>query len=264
MKEFAKFSAFLAFLSMAAAAWAQTALAPPQVGFIQDGHGQIHPVNGVAGNFLLGGPAATKVLSAAFSGSFGLLKSSSALLVTDSRGHAIAGVDAPPGLALFAFSADGSPALAYFPQTASFRVWDGHTFQASGDSSSLAKQAVLSIAALNSAAATIIVQRPDGLFQLGVQLSTGAVVSQMSLPGVSAPALLVANGALVYRDAQGVVVRRPNGAENHIAAHLPASVAFSQMGQAWLQVTDLGTGRLYAVSIQPGSEHYYTLPEVRQ
>ena len=256
---------FLAFLLLAASLWAQNALAPPQVGFIQDGRGRVLPVHGVAGNFLLGRATSSKVVSAAFSGAFGILKTDSALLVTDSQGRAIAGVNAPEGPALFAFAPDGSPALAYFQSTHAFRVWDGHTFQSAGaDPASLAVQTVLSIYSLNSALAEVLVQREDGLWELGVQLETGVVVSQMSLPGVSAPALLVAGGGLVYRDAQGFIVRREDGSEKLIPAHLTAKIAFGQMGDGWVEVTDSGAGRLFAVNVQPGSERCFLLPEVRQ
>jgi hypothetical protein len=251
-------------MMMAAAAWSQTALAPPRVGFIQDGHGKVRPVNGVAGNFLVGGAASAKILSAAFSGSFGLLKSDSALLVTDALGRAIAGMDAPSGSALFAFSTNGSPALAYFQHTNTFRVWDGNAFQTAGPPAAmLATLTVLTVAAFSPGQAAVIVERPDGMCVLNVQLATGSVVSQMSLPGVTAPALLVASGDLVYRDARGVVLRRPNGSEDHVAAQLPRSIAFSQMGQGWIEITDLLTGSLFAVNIQPGSERYFILPEAR-
>jgi len=44
---------------------------------------------------------------------------------------------------------------------------------------------------------------------------------------------------------------------------LPDTLAFSQMGHGWIQVTDLETGRLSAVNILPGHEQSYLLPEVR-
>ncbi len=240
------------------AAWAQ--LAPPQVGFIQDGHGQIHIVNGLSGNFVVGAAVSSGIISAGYSGSFGLLKSDSALIVVDQHGHGVASVVAPDGPALFAFAADGSPALAYFEQSKTLLVWDGHTFRPEGPQGI---QAPLAIATLSSRQAEFIVQRDTGLWQLGVEIATGAIVSQTAIPGVTAPVLMPASGGVVYRDAQGVVVRRPDGSEKHIAAHLPESLTFSQMGTGWIQVTDLATGRLSAVNIQPGHEQFYLLPEVR-
>jgi hypothetical protein len=253
---------YLVFLSLLlTTAWAQQrALAPPEIGFIQDGHGQIHIVNGLPGNFLVGAAVSSGIISLGYSGSFGLLKADSALIVVDQQGRGVASVVAPVGSALFAFAANGSPALAYLEQSKTLLVWDGHTFRAAGPPGT---EAPLAIATLSSQQAEFIVQRNTGLWQLGVELATGAIVSQTALPGVTAPVLMPALGRVVYRDAQGLVVRKPDGSEKHIAAHLPESLALSQMGKSWIQVTDLATGRLSAVNIQPGHEQYYLLPEVR-
>jgi hypothetical protein len=253
--------AYLVFFSvLSPAAWAQHALAPPEVGFIQDGYGQIHIVNGLAGNFLVGAAVSSGIISSGYSGSFGLLKADSALIVVDRQGRGVASVAAPAGSALFAFSANGSPALAYFEQSKTLLVWDGHTFQPEGPQGN---QVPLAISSLNSKRAAFIVQRDRGLWQLDVELATGAIVSQAALPGVTAPVLLPASGGLVFSDSKGVVVRHEDGSEKHIAAVLPANFVFSQMGNGWIQITDTATGRLLAVNIQPGHEQSYLLPEVR-
>ena len=131
------------------------------------------------------------------------------------------------------------------------------------DAASLAAKAVLTIAAPNSSLATLIVERDDCLWELGVRIASGRVVSQTDLPGVTAPVLMLASGELVYRDTHGVVLRRPDGSEKHIAAHLPRTLTFNQMAEGWVQVTDLATGRLFALSTQSGRERYYLLPEAR-
>jgi hypothetical protein len=257
--------AYCAFLTLiSAAAWAQRSLDPPQVGFIQDGHGQIHIVNGLAGNFLVGAAVSSGIISAAYSGSFGLLKSDSALIVVDRHGLGVASVVAPNGPALFGFADDGSPALAYFAQSKTLQVWDGHTFR---PASPVVGQSPLAIASVSATRAAMIVQREGGLWEYVVELATGATVSQMALPGVTLPVLML-GGGVVYREAKGpdtkgIVVRSQDGSEKLIAAHLPESVAFSQMGNGWIQVTDLATGRLSAVNVQNGHQAYYLLPEVR-
>jgi hypothetical protein len=255
------FVAALSFISTAA--WAQHALAPPQVGFIQvgflgDSRREIRPVIGLAGNFLVGRAASTGIVSAAFSGSFGMLKSDSAITVIDQHGRAMARADAPPGPALFAFSENGSPALVYLEKSKTLRVWNGRQFQPDID------ETVLSIASLSSTRGALIVQRENGLWRLGVELATGAIVSQMALPGVIAPVLMLPGGGIVYRDAHEVAVRREDGSEKRIAAHLPVSLGFGQMGNGWVQVTDLASGRVFAVNVQPGHERFYFLPEARQ
>ena len=251
----------LAFLTLVTtAAWAQRSLAPPQVGFIQDDHGQIRIVSGLAGNFVVGVAVPSGIISAAYSGSFGLLKSDSALIVVNQQGRGVASVVAPNGPALFGFAADGSPALAYFEQSKTLLVWDGHTFRPAGP---MVVQAPRAIASVSATRAAMIVQREDGLWEYGVELATGATVSRMALPGVTLPVSMLA-GSVVYRDAKGVVVRSQDGSEKLIDAHLPESVAFAQMGNGWIQVTDLATGRLSVVNVQNGHQAYYILPEVRQ
>src|SRR5579863_2163733 len=211
----------LAFLTLVTtAAWAQRLLAPPQVGFIQDGHGQIHIVSGLAGNFLVGEAVSSGIISAAYSGSFGLLKSDSALIVVDQQGHGVASVVAPNGPALFGFAADRSPALAYFEHSKTLLVWDGHTFRPAGP---MLTESPLAIASVSATRAAMIVQRDTGLWELGVELANGAIVSQKALQGITAPVLMLASGGLVYRDAKGMVVRSPNGSEKLIDANLPES-----------------------------------------
>src|SRR5260221_14688765 len=74
--------AFWIALSMTPLAlWAQ--IATPQIGFMQDGGNALRPVYGIAGNFVLGDSSAADVQAASFSGSFGMLKTASTLIVID-------------------------------------------------------------------------------------------------------------------------------------------------------------------------------------
>lgn len=247
----------LVFLSMAAAVGAQP-LSPPRVGFILDGHGNFDPVLGLAGSFVMAGPLVAEVVSASYSGSFGMVKTKSALIVAGQTGRPLASEKAPAGPALFAFTAKGVPALAYFEQTHTLRAWNGKRFEAAAlDFASLRARSVLSIGG-----AVIIVERDNGLWEVRIGTS-GAVVSQTALSGVTAPVLMLDSG-LVYRDARGLVVRREDGSEKHVHARLPEKVSFQQMGDGWVEVADLDSGRLFAFNIDPGRERLYELPAVRQ
>src|SRR5260370_30173743 len=103
-----------------------------------------------------------------------------------------------------------------------------------------------------------------GLWDVRIQLSTGEVISQTALLGMTAPALMLATGELIYGDANGIVVRKPDGAEKHIHAQLPLTFAFQQMGEGWIQVRDLATQRQYALRLTEGKEQFYALPGVDQ
>jgi len=64
---------------LVASAAAQPAIRPPQMGFAGQADGTLRPVYGVAGNFILGPSVKAKVISQAFSGSLGLLKTAATL-----------------------------------------------------------------------------------------------------------------------------------------------------------------------------------------
>src|SRR5258708_38533019 len=99
--------AFLIALSIAPVAlWAQ--LATPQIGFIQDSGNALRPVYGIAGNFVLGNSAAAGLQAASFSGSFGMLKTASTLIVIDRQRQVVVSQHVPAGPALLAFSRAGA------------------------------------------------------------------------------------------------------------------------------------------------------------
>jgi hypothetical protein len=241
------------------AMWAQ--LAAPQVGFIQDSANALRPVYGLAGNFVLGDSIGANIEAVSFSGSFGMLKTTSALVVVDRQGQVIASQDAPTGPALFAFSRNAAPALAYLPNVNVLLQWSDGVFQQLPLDP---PASVLSIAAVDPGQAALILQRDDGLWDVRILLSSGETILQTALQGVAAPALMLATGELLYAGANGLVLRKPDGSEKHIDAQLPATFAFQQMGDGWIQVRDLATQQQYAVRITDGKEQFYALPGVDQ
>jgi hypothetical protein len=258
--------AFLIALSMTPVAmWGQPAIAPPQIGFIQDSDHSLRPVYGIAGNFVLGDTAVANIEAASFSGSFGMLKDSSTLTVIDRQGQVVGSRDAPSGPALFAFSKTGAPALAYFTDTNILLQWSEGAFQQVPlDPQTLASSQVLAIAAVHRRQAAFIVQRADGLWDVRTLLSSGEVISQTALVGITGPVLMLATGDLIYSDANGIVVRKPDGSEKHIDAQLPPAFAFQQMGDGWIQIRDLASQQQYAVRLTDGKEQFYALPGVDQ
>lgn len=256
--------AILAFLSLSALLYAQPALDPPRIGFVQDSRHAVYPVNGLAGNFLLGEAAWRGIVSAAFSGSFGLLKTDSKLLAVDRRGKTLGSVDAPPGPALFAFAHDGSPALAYLPESRTLLVWrEGSFAPVRLDPVLPGSGKVLAIGLADARQAALVVEREDGLWELRVRLATAGVTSQVALIGVTGPLLLLANGGLIYAETGAVVLRNPDGPEKRIPARLPSKLAFQQMGGDWIAVRDLAGRRAFAVCVTGGREQSYVLPEAR-
>jgi hypothetical protein len=258
--------AILAALSIAAAvAWGQTAVTVPQAGFMRDSANSLRPVYGIAGNFLLGAPVATGVVSAAYSGLCGLIKTDSTVVVIDRAGSIAASIAAPEGPALFAFARIGDSALTYLSFAETLLVWDGRAFETVPfNPTMLAGSAVVAIAAPDSEHAALIVQRDDGLWDVRMQLATGEIDAQTAIENVAAPLLMLATGELVYSDGNGIVLRRPDGSDRHVEAQLPISFEFQQMGQGWIQLRDLAGGQNFAIQITQNREQSYQLPEVDQ
>lgn len=252
----------LAPLVLFPSAWAQTSLAPPQLGFVEDSAHALRPAFGLAGNFILGPSIASAIVTQAFGGTFGLLKTDSSLAAFDSRGKLLASMSADPGPALFAFSPGGATALAYIPSTGALVEWRGNAFApVSLHSEEMVPDAVLAIAYPTPFEASLFVQRNDTIWELNLPLGKVGTVSQNALPGVRAPLLALPTGDLLYSDARGIVVRRTDGSEVHIAAALPASFSLQQMNRDWAQLADLNGGARFAIRTTPGREGFYQLPE---
>jgi len=242
------------------AAGGRPGVAPPQLGFIAGSDHSLRPVLGLPGNLLLGGPAAQDVLSAAWSGSFGLIKTSSSLLAFDVN-HMLASVDAVPGPALFAFLANGSPALALLTQTGTLYTWTGKTFDRVTFPADPLGGQTLAIAAPQADRISSIVQRDDGLWLEDMSTSGGGFV-QSALPGIQAPVLLQDDGTLLYTEQTAIVIRDPTGNERRIETGLSIG-EMHWMGSGWLHVLETNNGRQVAVRITLGAEKISQLPEAR-
>jgi hypothetical protein len=242
-----------------ASATAQSGIRPPQLGFADSADGVLRPVYGVAGNFILGPGVAAKVLSQAFSGSLGLLKTDTTLTAFDGQGKVLATADAAAGPALFAFSLDGVTALAYVASSNTLVEW--RTGELVTMPFRPEPDIVLAIALPNAFEASLIVQRSDGIWEVRFPLTRPRLVSQKALVGVTAPVLALASGDLVYSDANGIVLRKPDNSEVRIAAQLPAKFSLQQMDSEWVQLRDLDTARHFAIRVLSGHEGFYELPE---
>jgi hypothetical protein len=109
--------------------------------------------------------------------------------------------------------------------------------------------------------ASLMVQRRDTVWELNIPLGAVGTASQNALAGVHAPLLELPSGDLVYPDAIGIVVRRTDASDVHIAAALPAIFSLQQMNQDWVQLTDLDSNARFAIHTTLGREGFYQLPE---
>jgi hypothetical protein len=241
---------------------AQSAIRPPQMGFAGQADGTLRPVYGVAGNFILGPPAAGKVVSQAFSGSLGLLKTAATLEAFDAQGRVFANMDAAAGPALFAFSEDGVTALAYIASSNTLVELRGRRFTTVPFRQE--PDTVVAIAMPNPFEAALIIDRNGSLWELRLQPGYARVTSQKALAGVTAPVLALSSGELVFSDANGIVLRKPDNSEVHIAGQSPAKFSLQQMGNNWVQLSDSESARRFAIRVSPAHDGLYQLPEVGQ
>ncbi|MGI8742473.1 MAG: hypothetical protein ACR2NN_07860 [Bryobacteraceae bacterium] len=237
------------FFVAAGVAFAQPAIESPQIGWITSS-GQLRPVIGLAANFVVGESIGDRVVSSSFSGSFGLVKTDSSVLVLDRAAQVLFQTDADPGPALFAFATDGSPAFVYLAQTKSLLSWKSDhlettAFELDGT--------VLAIGNRD-----VIVKRDGGLWR--VDLADG---TQTPIPGVEGPVLPLSDGSLLYSDSQSFVLRQPDGTERRIDGAVPAA-AFEQMGKDWVHVTEQDSTRQFAIRLELGREQLFQLPESAQ
>jgi hypothetical protein len=227
----------------------------PQMGFAGGADGTLRPVYGVAENFILGPSVSGRVISQAYSGSLGLLKTNGTLVAFGAQGQMLASIDAAPGPALFAFSPDGVTALAYVASSNTLVEWRGGKFTALP--SRAEPGTVVAMAMPNAFEAELIIERNGGLWEL-------RPTSWKALPNVTVPVLAIASGELLFSDANGMVLRKPDNSEVHITALLPSKFSLQQMDSEWVQLTDLTSARRFAVRILSGHEGFYQLPEAGQ
>jgi hypothetical protein len=119
---------------------------------------------------------------------------------------------------------------------------------------------VLAIGFPTTLEAALMIQRKDTIWELNLPLAKNGTISQHALIGVHAPMLALPTGDLVYSDPEGIVVRRSDATEVHIAAPLPASFSLQQMNQNWVLLMDLNSSAQFAIHIAPGREGFYRLP----
>ena len=235
-----------------AAAIAQPAISPPDVGTIREPSGSLYTVTGIPGNFIVADAGISGVISAAFSGSAGLLKTDTELVIMNAKNEVIERRTAPAGPALFAFDSTGAPALAYYSGALRGLGPKPTGVELDGD--------VLSIAAAGPDAATAIVRRGEYLWSARIALDS-ANVEETLLAGVNLPVFLLAGGGVLFTRDSDLVLRDEAGAERTMNAPF-AVQSFEFMGKDWIALRESGGTRLFALHVTSRTLELYQIPEV--
>jgi hypothetical protein len=213
--------------------WAQSGIEVPAIGMIVDSSGDLRPVQGVAGSFLLGPTSMSGVLSAACSDQLCLIKTDSKIV------SATGETDAPTGPAIFGLS--GDEAIVFFPEVHTFARWHNDSLETldwavEGD--------VLSIRPKE-----IAVRRHDGISI--VRPDNSAIEF---IPDASGPVLLLAKG-VVFATKDQIVLRQDGGEVRFASA---GTQSITAMGAHYVAIRARGV--IYALRIDPGRESLFLLP----
>ncbi|HZT29035.1 MAG TPA: hypothetical protein VFA33_04080 [Bryobacteraceae bacterium] len=238
---------------------AEEPLAPPLVGLLRDSRHAV-PIYGVAGAFFRGAPCSEGVLSAAFSGAAGALKTDSFVILLDASGEPVARLAAPAGPALFGFDGAGRPAWVYLASTRELRPLGGP--DAAADLSGLEGE-VLALGEVGPRV-RLLVARQGGLWRVNVSAS-GEVLSEELLPGLPAagPALLAGRGAVLAADGSDLIVYQD--ATGGLRLPLPAPAQdLELLGRGWIRIGQPGGAAPLALRLAEDGPRLYRLPAAAQ
>ena len=249
------------FLVTATLAFSQSGIGTPHAGILRDAGGRLRAVWGIRGNFFLGPSWMEGAFAASYSGSFAIIKNDKGVFVFDRGMGLVASQPSQGSGALFAFAPDGAPFAAYVPETGEMYRWLGTSFEALAWPRSKLKGAPLAIAAADSDAIVIVVERDDTVWMVKHALDTGRVLFESMLPGVSSPVYLSPDGTLVYarRESSELVVLWCGRIEQRLP-YSGAVSAFEQIGRQWIRVIRDAESIGLALRLEQGQAALYQLP----
>ena len=240
-----------------AGAAAESGVAVPRAAYVRDAVGDLRPLEGVAGTFLLGAPLAGEVRAFAS-------WSEEAVAVLDTRivllrnGRPVEESPAPEGRVVVGLDEQGKPRVAVFPEAgaAALRTRQGWEVLPT----TLPEGTILAAAAAARGAVLVLaVAREDGLWLVHRLVRRGATLREEWIaPGATA-ACLAPGGRVVFAAAGRIVVREPS--EWRRAASVPGEVeALEPAGRGWIQIR-LAGGRSRIARIDAGGVQIFHVPE---
>ena len=247
---------FLAFAPLCA-----LAIDVPRVGYSRDAQGMVRPIDGVAGNFLLGDPLADDAAVAfAWSGTFGIRKTDTALEWWDSAGMRVDGIDFPAGDVVIGFDRAGrSSALIYSTssQKLSEVSLDQWRLRLTEVPVSLSASTEEVLALVNGRSSIdVAVRRPEGIFIVTFDRASGSRLGEVALTRDASRLVLAVDGSIVGIDGTTLWLRRVDGSEWNTDTGVTLA-DLSLIGREWIQ------SGAYALRI--GNEpRLYQIPEAVQ
>lgn len=237
---------------------AQSGLEVPRLGFVRDSGNRVRPLYGIAGNFVVGQALVEGAISVASSDRWGLAKLERQVILLDTGGLVRARWEAPDGEALFAFTAAGEPALAYFSRT-------GELFRITRDALAplgICAEPVLAVGVQDGERATLIVRREQGLALRRMHLATGEIEQETLVAPEAELAMLMPGGLTIYT--RGAELCMQDGASRRCVPLPAAAEAFNQLNGRWVEIILTGAAGRMALRVDEETPALYRLPEIKQ
>jgi hypothetical protein len=254
----------LAFLCLCclepAAVWAQSGIVAPRAGCVQDRTGALRTLFGVSGVFVAGDVVQTGVVSAACSSQLTLAKTATALEARDASMQLIGRWPAPSGPARFAFPRSGAAAFVYFEHTRELRYFDGKRTLRTLALPDALEGDVLALAVPDALHLIAVVRGASGVSLVRIQAFRALVEQVIPLEGTPDAVFVDRDGTLILTEGTGVVIRRPNRAEQRLA--LPAAAAgMAQIGDDFAGISLAGGAAPAVLDLREGREKVLRIPE---
>jgi hypothetical protein len=257
----------LSLLLGAVIAAAQSPLERPRIGYLVDSGGALRPLYGTAANFILGEALSSGNISCASSNRVALVKTPEEVLLAGPEGDVKRRWVGAAGDALFAFHADGAPALAFFLESPSLMRVEEDRLETVPLDMERVGGTVVAIAAPDRESALVGVRRGEEIWLLKISTGSGEVLDERLLARVAGRLHLLGDGGVLYSENGDVVWRAAAGVEKRFPLGAEV-VSYAPLGAAWIAIGARhdGAARLtrYGLRLDAGREGLYQLPEAAQ
>ena len=241
-----------------AAALAASNWTAPLLGVARDANNQLHPVYGVAGNFVLRRALGGKAVNWAFDASGGLVEGDGELRVLDARANVIERRAAPADEVIL------SPRYAFFPKTG--ELWAAGAGGAIGIERAAIAGRVIALGQADQRRIVLAACRANQLWLLTFNINGGALLHESAPGGVAGEqacaggrGLLVLQDRLLVVSAHEIVIQTAAGRERRLAIPPKLATMIHRAGEDAVQVEIPGSPSLM-VHITADGERFFELP----
>src|SRR5579884_2090045 len=238
-------------LALFPSAWAAAQVTTPPVGIGRFSDASVRNVYGLPQNLIVDSNTLGSFDAASFSDHAGLLAANGHIQLVQPDFTVVGEYDSAESNVLLNVDAGPDSAIAWLPASQSLVHWDGTQFIATavnGLDPSLRATAVR--VQHRRKAQLLLVDSGGSVFEAGISLKTGDVLSLRVLPGVYGNAFWQGSDVL-FEDASGLERMTSDGSVQTIGA-TAQDASFSRISSSWILVTSSSQGRTWALHIGGG------------